>query len=139
MYISAKNYIPKQALPKGCKKPAWSICTLNNIVKTKPVSVYQIEVQYLKGLNHEQLSFSTLKRHDSWPLCQGSFPLKLKNKNKKHIFLKILEIVCVSELGTWKEKCISGMGTGKEIGSQIWGPEKKLVLKSGDRKDFFRA
>ena len=52
------------------------------------------------------------------------------------------------------------MGTGKEIGSQIWGPEKKmypksrtgkdnvsqkwgpekkLVLKSGDRKDFFRS
>ena len=52
------------------------------------------------------------------------------------------------------------MGTGKEIGSQIWGPEKKmypksrtrkenvsqkwgpenkLVLKNRDRKDFFRS
>ena len=68
--------------------------------------------------------------------------------------------MCISELGTGKEKCISEMGTGKEIGSQIWGPEKKmypksrtgkenvsqkwgpekkLVLKSGDRKDFFRS
>ena len=114
----------------------------------------------LKGLNQGKLSFSMLKSHDSWPLWQGSFPPKLKIKDKKHIFLKILEIVCISELGTGKEKCISEIGTGKEIGSQIWGPEKKmypksrtgkenvsqkwgpenkLVLKSGDRKDFFRS
>ena len=50
---------------------------------------------------------------------QGSFPPKLKNKDKKHIFLQILEIVCVSELGTGKEKCISELGTGKENYSQI--------------------
>ena len=93
----------------------------------------------LKGLNHKKLSFSMLKSHDSWPLCQGSFPPKLKNKDKKTYFLKILEIVCISELGTGKEKCISEMGTGKEIGSQIWGPEKKMYPKSGDRKDFFRS
>ena len=73
----------------------------------------------LKGLNHEKLSFILLKSRDSWPICQGSFPPKLKNKGKKHIFLKILDIVCVSELGTWKEKCISEMGTEKQIGSQI--------------------
>ena len=59
-----------------------------------------------------------LKSNNSWALCQGSFPPKLKNKDKKHIFMQILEIVCVLELWIWKEKCISEMGTGKEIGSQ---------------------
>ena len=54
-----------------------------------------------------------LKSDDSLPLCHGSFPPKLKIKNNKHTFLKILEIVCISELGTGKEKCISELGTGK--------------------------
>ena len=41
--------------------------------------------------------------------------------------------------GDRKRNWFSNMGTGKENVSQKWGPENKLVLKSGDRKDFFRS
>jgi hypothetical protein len=37
---------------------------------------------------------------------------------RNYISPKILEIVCVSELGTGKEKCISKERTGKEFYSQ---------------------
>ena len=63
------------------------------------------------------------------PCVRVLFPQSLKIRTKKTYFLKILEIVCISELGTGKEKCISEMGTGKEIGSQIWGLEKKIYPK----------
>ena len=42
--------------------------------------------------------------------------------------------MCVSELGTGKEKCISKLRTGKEKWFQNWGPEKNFTLKSRDRK-----
>ena len=42
--------------------------------------------------------------------------------------------MCVSELGTKKEKCISKLGIGKEKCFQNWGPEKNFTLKSRDRK-----
>ena len=41
--------------------------------------------------------------------------LKLKRKS----FPKVLEIVCVSEWGAGKEKCISKLGTGKEKWSKL--------------------
>ena len=51
------------------------------------------------------------------------------------MFPQILEIVCVSELGTGKEKCISKERTGKEFYSQKWGPEKNFDLKTGTGKE----
>ena len=71
------------------------------------------EREHFKGTQSRKIIFNMLKSDDSWPLWQGSFPPKLKIKDKKHIFLKILEIVCISELGTGKEKCISELRTGK--------------------------
>jgi hypothetical protein len=44
--------------------------------------------------------------------------------------------VCVSELGTGKEKCISKERTGKEFYSQNWGPEMIFDLKTGTGKEF---
>ena len=58
----------------------------------------------------------------------------MENKISNVRFFLNHPLVCVSELGTGKEKCISEMGTGKEIGSQIWGPEKKMYPKSGSQK-----
>ena len=43
------------------------------------------------------------------------------------VFTTILEIVCVSEMGTGKEKCISKEKTGKEFYFQNWGPEKNVI------------
>ena len=56
------------------------------------------------------------------------FLQKLKNKNK-------FRDVCVSEIGTGKEKCSSKESTGKEFYSQKWGPEKNCDLKTGTGKE----
>ena len=45
--------------------------------------------------------------------------------------------MCVSELGTGKEKCISKERTGKEFYSQKWGPEKNCDPKTGTRNELW--
>jgi hypothetical protein len=62
------------------------------------------------------------------------FHKSFKNKNKFTFFPKILKIVWVSELRTRKEMCISKLGTGKEKWFQNMGPEKNFTLRSQDRK-----
>ena len=60
--------------------------------------------EVLKGLNHKKLSFSMLKSHNSWPLCQGSFPPKLEKKDKKkHFSPNSRDSVCL-RIGDLKRK-----------------------------------
>jgi hypothetical protein len=62
-----------------------------------------------------------LERLDHGSLCNGSFPPELQKYILIVIFLKILEIVCVSE------------GDRKSV-SQKRGPEKNFALQIRDRK-----
>ena len=58
----------------------------------------------------------------------------LAELGKIHFSQYSRDSVCL-RIGDRTEKCISEMGTGKEMGSQIWGPEKKICPKSRTGKE----